>query len=387
MMFVFNSAIVFASGDATFNAWLENLKVEARENNISEETIVSTFEHAEYLPRVIVLDRTQPEFISTFFTYIQKRVTRGRVEAGRVKLEQHKALLNKVEMQYGIPKNIIVAFWGLETNYGANKGNFALPSALMTLAYEGRRAAFFRKQLLDMMSIVDAGHNDIDGMQGSWAGAMGHLQFMPSTFLSYATDADADGRNDIWNSLQDAFSSAATYLSGIGWRQGEPVALEVRLPEKFEYYQAQLGIRQNTRNWSTLGVTQIDGRSLPVLDNAAIILPQGWEGPAFLVATNFDVVMKWNRSVNYALSVSHLADQLLADNPIVKGWGVENVGLTFNQAWAMQAKLNQLGYDSGKPDGYPGTKTQAAIRNYQLKRHLPADGYPSYGLFNRLMKE
>jgi peptidoglycan lytic transglycosylase B len=387
MMFALTTVNTVAEGDPTFTAWLEALKAEAREKNISEETIASTFKNAEYMPRVIVSDRSQPEFVSTFFTYIQKRVTRGRVDAGRQKLKKHQELLREIEKQYGVPKNILVAFWGLETNYGANKGKISLPSALMSLAYEGRRAKFFRSQLIDMMYIVDAGHNTVDGMQGSWAGAMGHMQFMPSTFLDYSADADADGRNDIWDSLPDAFSSAANYLSSIGWRQGEPVALEVRLPSGFEYYQAQLGIRQNTRDWANLGVTQINGTSLPVLDNAAIILPQGWQGPTFLVASNFDVVMKWNRSVNYALSVSHLADQLLSDNPIVNGWNVDNVAITFNQAWAMQAKLNQLGYDSGKPDGYPGTKTKAAIRNYQLKHHLPADGHPSYKLFDMLMKE
>jgi membrane-bound lytic murein transglycosylase B len=387
MMIVFASRAVFANGDATFTAWLEALKAEAREKRISEETIKNTFAGAEYLPRVIVMDRTQPEFISTFFSYIQKRVTRARVEAGRNKMQQYAVLLNEVELRYGVPKNILVAFWGLETNYGTNKGDFGLPSSLMTLAYEGRRAEFFRNQLFDMMRIVDAGHNNVEAMRGSWAGAMGHMQFMPSTFLAYSVDANADGRNDIWNSLPDAFFSAANYLSSIGWKQGEPVALEVRLPANFEYYQAQLGIRQQSKDWANLGVTQINGTSLPALENAAILLPQGWQGPAFLVATNFDVVMKWNRSVNYALSVSHLADQLLEDNPIVNGWGVDNVAITFNQAWAIQAKLNQMGYDCGPPDGYPGTKTQMAIRSYQLKHHLPADGYPSYDLFNHLMKE
>lgn len=381
------SSQTFANGDATFTTWLEALKEDARKDNISEKTITKTFDNAQYLPRVVVLDRTQPEFISTFFSYIQKRVTQARVAAGRDQLKKQDALFKNIEKKYGVPKNILVAFWGLETNYGSNKGDFGLPSALMTLAYEGRRASFFRGQLIDMMHIVDAGHADIVEMRGSWAGAMGHMQFMPSTFLAYSSDGDGDGRNDIWNSLPDAFSSAANYLSSIGWRQGEPVALEVRLPANFEYYQAQLGIRQNTRDWANLGVTKINGTSLPLLDNSAIILPQGWQGPAFLVATNFDVVMKWNRSINYALSVSHLADQLLSDNPIVNGWSVSNVAITFNQAWAMQAKLNQLGYDSGKPDGFPGTKTQDAIRSYQLKNHLPADGYATTDLFDRLMKE
>ena len=224
-------------------------------------------------------------------------------------------------------------------------------------------------------------------MRGSWAGASGHMQFMPSTFLDYSVDADEDGRNDIWDNLLDAMASAANYLSRIGWKQHEPVAIEVTLPQNFEYYQAQLGLRQQSKNWTMLGVKQADGTALPELDNTAIILPQGWQGPAFMVGSNFDVVMKWNRSVNYALSVSHLADQLGDGKPIIKAWNLDNVAITFSQAWAMQEKLNKLGYDSGVPDGYPGTKTKAAIRIYQLKNGLPADGYPSYDLFNRLMKE
>jgi lytic murein transglycosylase len=376
-----------AEGDPTFNAWLAALKAEARSKNISAKAIETTLENAIFLPRVIELDRSQPEFVSTFFTYIQKRVTRQRVEEGKAKIKEHLALLEKVEAKYGVPKNILVAFWGLETNYGQNKGNTSLASALLTLAYEGRRADFFRQQLINLMRIVDTGHHEPNSMRGSWAGASGHMQFMPSTFLDYSVDADEDGRNDIWDNLPDAMASAANYLSTIGWKQQEPVAIEVKLPQNFEYYQAQLGLRQQSKNWAMLGVTQVDGTALPTLEKTAIILPQGYQGPAFLVGNNFDVVMKWNRSVNYALSVSHLADQLVESKPIVNGWNLDNVAITFSQAWAMQEKLNKLGYDSGAPDGYPGTKTKAAIRSYQLKNDLPADGYASYDLFNRLMKE
>lgn len=386
---LFGSVIAVPGEGDAFSVWLESLKAEARAENISEQTIARTFEDAQYLPSVIELDRSQPEFISTFSSYINKRVTESRIDDGRYSLYEHKALLEKVEQQYGVPKNIIVAFWGLETNYGGYKGNYGLPSALMTLAYEGRRADFFRSQLMDMMRIVDAGHNTVAGMRGSWAGAMGHMQFMPSTFMTYAVDGNDDGRIDIWNALPDAFASAANYLSSIGWKYEEPVALEVKLPATFEYAQAQLGTRKSTEFWTNLGVEQVDGTSLPALENSAILLPQGWQGPAFLIASNFDAVMNWNRSINYALSVSHLADQLSVDEdkPLVNNWGVDDEAMTFNQAWAMQAKLNTLGYDSGKPDGFPGTKTQQAIRDYQLKHGLPADGYPSSELVDRIMSE
>ena len=382
------SVIAFPGEKDDFSIWLESLKAEARAEKISEMTIQETFKDAEYLPNVIVLDRSQPEFISTFFTYINKRVTEDRIDNGRYKLHENIDLLNKVEQQYGVPKNIIVAFWGLETNYGGYKGNYELPSALMSLAYEGRRAEFFRSQLMDVMRIIDAGHNDVEGMRGSWAGASGHMQFMPSTFITYAVDGDGDGRNDIWNSLPDAFSSASNYLSRIGWKKEEPVALEVKLPANFDYAEARLDLRKQSADWTIIGVTKVDGTPLPALNNTAILLPQGWQGPAFLVADNFDVVMKWNRSINYALSVSYLADQLVEDKPIINGWATVGYGgISFNQAWAMQAKLNELGFDSGAPDGFPGTKTQQAIRSYQVQHHLPADGYPSLELYNRLMKE
>lgn len=385
LMILLGHVSAFAAEDPTFAKWLAELKEEARLDGISEQTIANTFEEAEFLPKVIKLDRSQPEFITTFSAYINKRVTKSRIAAGRSMLKKHQDLLGEVELHYGVPITVLVAFWGLETNYGGNKGSYGLPSSLMTLAYEGRRADFFRSQLIDVMRIVDTGHNTAGGMRGSWAGAMGHMQFMPSTFLAYATDADADGRNDIWNSLPDAFASAANYLSSIGWAQGEPVALEVKLPIKFEYYQAQLNIRQHSKNWAALGVVQANGAVLPNIPNTALILPQGRHGPAFLVTGNFDVVMKWNRSINYALSVSHLADQLLTDRPLIFGLNSDKVGITFDQAWLLQAKLNKMGYDSGKPDGLPGAKTKAAIRSYQLANQLPADGYPSIDLFETLV--
>ncbi len=369
-----------------FDAWLAALKSEARLANISAQTIHDTFENAEYLPRVIVFDRGQPEFISPFLSYVEKRVTTDRIAQGRALLLEHEALLSQIEVQYGVPKQILMAFWGLETNYGSNKGNFSLPSSLMTLAYEGRRATFFRNQLFDTMRVVDAGHNTVAGMRGSWAGAMGHMQFMPSTLLKYGVDADADGRMNIWTSLPDAFSSAANYLNKVGWRKNELVALEVKLPINFDYSQAQLNSRKNTAIWTKLGVLDIKNTALPVQENAAILLPQGRNGPAFMVFNNFDVIMDWNRSVNYALSVVHLANQLIGDKPIVAGDSAEKEALSFNQMWALQSKLNELGFDCGQPDGFPGLKTQAAIRQYQATQRIVQDGYASPSLFQRLFQ-
>lgn len=378
------SVLADADNKQNFSSWIKDLKLEAKDNNISAKTIAKTFKTAKYLPRVIAMDRAQPEFISPFLTYVETRVDANQIAQGRAMLQTNEALLTQVEEKYGVPKNILVAFWGMETHYGKNQGDFGLPSTLMTLAYEGRRADFFRGQLMDAMRVVDAGYSSVAGLRGSWAGAMGHMQFMPSTLMKHGVDADADGRISITSSLPDAFASAANYLAKVGWRKDEPVAIEVKLPENFDYNLAQLLNRKSSTEWSQLGVVQVDETTLPDLDNAAILLPQGWQGPAFLVAGNFDVVMDWNRSVNYALSVSHLANQLVADNPILGGAKAEKAGMTFNQMWALQGKLNELGFDCGAPDGFPGLKTQVAIRQYQATQKLPQDGYASPSLYQRL---
>jgi membrane-bound lytic murein transglycosylase B len=366
--------------------WLRELKQEARMAGISAKTTKAMFKHAQYLPRVIVLDRGQPEFITPFLRYVEKRVTPNKVALGRAMLVQHDSLLATVESQYGVPKEVLVSFWGLETSYGENKGDFGLPSSLMTLAYEGRRAEFFRSQLLDALRIVDAGHNKVEAMRGSWAGAMGHMQFMPSTLLKHGVDADGDGRMNIWSSLPDAFSSAANYLAKTGWRKAEPAILQVKLPKHFDYSLAQLNTRKSTADWAQLGVLDIDSNSLPSLENAAILLPQGWQGPAFMVFSNFDVIMDWNRSVNYAISVAHLANQFTADRSIVTGDVADDEALSFNQMWALQARLNLLGFKCGIPDGFPGLQTQAAIRQYQATKNLPQDGYASYSLYQQLLQ-
>ena len=390
--FLFTSFNAQAYDAQDFSDWLKAFKAEAKEAQISSKTIKNTFKKAKYLPQVIALDQAQPEFISPFLSYVNKRVTPSSIASGRAMMQQHAAILNQVESNYGVPKAVLVAFWGLETHYGGNKGNFNLPSALMTLAFEGRRAEFFRGQLLDTMRIVDAGHNNVAGMRGSWAGAMGHMQFMPSTMLKHGVDANGDGRINIWTSLPDAFASAANYLSKTGWRKDEPAMKEVKLPTNFDYSMAQLNNRKSVADWVKLGAVSINESALPALDNAAIVLPQGYKGPAFMVFSNFDVIMDWNRSVNYALSVAHLANQfvgnnqLSADEPIIAGAEAESGALTFNQIWSLQVKLNEIGFDCGEPDGFPGFKTQAAIRQYQARQHLPQDGYASPSLYQQLLQ-
>jgi membrane-bound lytic murein transglycosylase B len=366
----------------TFEAWKQAFALEAMEAGLSYSTVKATFNQAKYLPRVIQLDRSQPEFISPFLRYLEKRVSPHTVQRGRDMLAKHQDLLDAAESQYGVSKHVLVAFWGLETHYGQEQGRFGLPSAISTLAFEGRRADFFRQELLNLMRIIDAEHANVSKLRGSWAGAMGHMQFMPSTFVKHAVDADADGKIDLWSSLPDAFNSAANYLKQAGWRTNEPIALQIDLPEGFDVSLAHYKKRKSVAEWQALGVALPS--ELKPTDQTAILLPQGWSGPAYMVFANFDVVMDWNRSVNYALAVAHLAQQFSGDMAVKYRESVETQALTFNEMWALQAKLNELGFDCGKPDGFPGLKTQDAVRLYQAAQQLPQDGYASPSLYQRL---
>ncbi|MDI1308482.1 MAG: lytic murein transglycosylase [Methylotenera sp.] len=425
----------FAQED--FNVWLNDLTQEALSVGVTEKTVSDAVNHIEILPNIIQLDRDQPEFVSPFLDYYQRRVNALKINEGRKLLVQHADLLDRVEQQYGVPKALLVAFWGMESNYGRYQGNIDTLSALATLAYDGRRASFFRNQLIDAMRMVDAGNANVEQFIGSWAGAFGNMQFMPTTFITYAVDGDGDKKIDVVNSYADAFASAANYLSQVGWKNGQPAMLEVQLPADFEWQKAQYTLRKPISEWLKLGVTtmqagnlsaaggltqarsanikiktkkyqsnihQINFKSkkttasivrdqpvraikstLPnVSGQAAIILPQGWRGPAFMVFDNFDAVMDWNRSINYALSVVQLAKRLNGEPHILGGQFAELGALSFQQMKALQVELNNHGFDAGEPDGFPGVRTQEAVRAFQLTQRLPADGYASPNIFNYL---
>ncbi len=375
---------VAQAADIEFDDWLTVFRNEASAQNISNATLDATLAHLQPIPSVIKLDRSQPEFVQTFSRYIETRVTPRQVMRGQEALSKNQALLDSIEQQFGIPKTILTAFWGLETDYGTNKGDFSTPAVLATLAYDGRRPDFFRAQLMDSLKIIEAGHVTAAAMQGSWAGAMGHMQFMPSTFNAYGLDGDDDGRVDLWNSLPDVMSSAAYYLNSLGWRQGEPAAVQVELPDDFDWQQAQLLHRLPVSEWLALGVKPVSGVLPMVKDPSAIILPQGWQGPAFMVFDNFDVIMHWNRSVNYALSVAYLSDRIAGGKPLQIKMDKEQQALSFQQMITIQQKLSEKGFDAGTPDGIPGLRTQAAVRQYQQANHLPVDGYASLILLNHI---
>ncbi|MFP4453953.1 MAG: lytic murein transglycosylase [Desulfobacterales bacterium] len=374
--------------DQPFRDWLEELRREAREEGISDETLDASLRGIEPVVRVIELDLSQPEFTQTFWSYLDRRVTEKLVERGRELLDQHRDLLDEIYREYGVPPRYIIAFWGMETNFGGHLGSFQVIEALATLAYNQRRSEFFRAELLDALKIIEQGHITPDEMKGSWAGAMGQMQFLPSTFNAHAVDYTGNGRKDIWGSLPDAFASAAKFLSDLGWHKGELWGREVVLPDDFDLRLASMETKKTVNEWSDSGVRRAYGAPLPEADmEGSVILPQGHDGPAFLVYNNFRVIMGWNRSVNYAIAVGHLADRIVGLPEIVNGRDASHEPLSRENIKEIQAVLNQLGYDANSEDGYAGSRTRTAIRNFQQEHSLPPDGYASSGLLKRLRKE
>jgi membrane-bound lytic murein transglycosylase B len=300
-----------AAAQTDFQTWLKALRAEASGKGISDATLDDALSGIKLIPRVVELDRKQPEFTLTFEQYINRVVPRSRVEKGRKKLAENKAILTEVSKKYGVPAQFIVAFWGVETDFGRVTGGFKVIDALATLAFDGRRSAFFRKELLLALKIVNEGHIKSDVMMGSWAGAMGQAQFMPSSFVGYAVDYNKDGRKDIWTTREDVFASAANYLSRYGWRAGERWGRRVKVPEGFDPKRADLKVKKSVSAWATEGVTLANGNPLPSSDlTASIILPAGEGGPAYFAYNNYRVILRWNRSHFFAIAVGRLADQI-----------------------------------------------------------------------------
>jgi membrane-bound lytic murein transglycosylase B len=406
-----------------FKEWMNSFTQEAIEKyGVSIKTANLVNSQVSLQPAVIRLDRSQPEFVNTFLKYYESHVSPTRVVNGRKKLKEYESLLNQLELKYGVSREILIAFWGMETNFGTYQGDIDTVSALATLAYEGRRSTFFKNQLIDVMRIIDQQQLPLNYLKGSWAGAFGHMQFMPSTFMLHAVDGDDNQSIDLKNSVPDALTSAANYISKVGWDMNTPTMIEVKLPENFSYQYASINHEKTISQWSALGVVAIDAKLsdsafarltsqnkraeysdydhqyvdkiikfkplVEVIDNqklkASIVLPQGWQGPAFMVFNNFQTIMDWNRSINYALSVTLLAHQLKELTVLGAGKDAEPGALSLLQMKRLQFMLNQLGFDSGPPDGYPGLQTQSAIRAYQLSQGLPADGYASPSIYYHL---
>lgn len=367
-----------------FATCIPQLQQRALASGISQQTVSTVLAQVQYVPRVIELDRKQPEFSETFRNYLTLRVTEQRIAQGRKLLAQHGALLNKLEQEYGVPPHYLLAFWGLETNYGGFLGKMLVLDSLATLACDQRRSEFFTQELLAALQLVDNGTVKPQQFIGSWAGAVGNMQFMPSNYRRYAVDADGSGKPDLWRSIPDAMTSAANYLHRIGWQPDRRWGREVELPASFDYAQATLQTRKSLQEWRALGVTLPGGKPLPAQDiQAAILVPAGHTGPAFVIYDNFDVILKWNRSEFYAIAVGHLADRIRGDGELHRA-PPEMPRLTVEQVKRLQTALNAAGFAAGTADGVLGSGTKKSLRAYQKANGMIADGYPAPDVFRAL---
>ena len=368
----------------SFDAWLNDLRMEASQQGISNATLDTALTGVKPVPRIIELDHSQPEFTQTFSKYIESRVTSGRISKGKSLLIKYAGLLRQMHYQFGVQPQYLVSFWALESNYGSNTGGYPVIDSLVTLAYDPRRSDLFRRELLTALRIIDEGHITAAQMSGSWAGAMGQLQFLPSVFERYGIDADKDGRIDIWNSLPDIFASAANFLSQSGWKDDERWGREVSVPENFDFSLSGLPHTKTVNEWAALGITSASGSPLPASAmSGSLLLPAGVRGPAFLVYENFKTAMLWNQSIFYALSVGHLADRISGGDAIRK-MPVDERALSRVEVIELQQRLNDLGIDAGPADGILGSQTRSAIREFQRRKQMPMDGYASHEVLSAL---
>lgn len=369
---------------AGFDSWLKQFKSEARKQGVPDKLLADAFAGVQPIDRVIELDRRQPEFTLTFWHYLDRAITPDRVAKGRALMKKHRKLLDRVEKKYGVQPRFLVAFWGMETGFGAHLGSFPLIGALATLAYDERRSEFFRKELMAALAVMQRDRLPLD-VKASWAGAMGNMQFIPTTYKAYAVDFDGDHKRDMFRSLADSFASAANYLKQSGWDDRYTWGREVKLPTGFDPEISGLDTRKSLKQWNALGIRRMSGKPLPDVDiQASLVLPAGYQGPAFLVYQNFRTILVWNRSILYAVAVGHLADRLIGLPPLSTPRPKKEVALSRQDVMDLQRLLGEKGFDAGTPDGIIGAKTRSAIKDFQKSADLPADGYPSFGLLERL---
>jgi membrane-bound lytic murein transglycosylase B len=372
------------SADAKFYAFVRDFRAEAIRAGIRPETYDASMSGIRRNPRVEELNGKQPEFIRPVWQYLDTTVSPTRVANGRDMLERYGSTLTALQARYGVPKEILLAVWGIETGYGGEMGSFNLFEALATLAYSGPRQAFARRELIAAMRMEEQQHLNPRTMTSSWAGAFGQTQFVPSSFLAHAVDGDGDGRIDLWRSPADALASAAVLLQRAGWQPGQPCYYEVRLPAGFPYESADANNMKPLADWRSLGVKTARGGDLPEGGPGAIYLPAGWRGPAFLVFANFKAVLTYNNADSYALAVCNLADRLRGGGRILASWPLNERPLGPSERIALQTALRALGYDAGDIDGVLGRKVRAALRRYQKDHGLPADGFPTQEMLARL---
>ncbi|MDP5218065.1 lytic murein transglycosylase [Ruegeria sp. 2205SS24-7] len=373
--------------NAGYDAWVANFRARAPSRGISQPTLERAFQGAGYLPGVIERDRNQTEFKRSLEDYLAIAASDERVSTGKQKLRAHQAVLTRIQQQYGVEPEYVTAIWGLESRYGARRGDIPVVSALSTLAYDGRRGQFFESQLVAALKILQNGDTTPDKMTGSWAGAMGHTQFIPTSYLAYAVDFTGDGRRDIWDDdPTDALASAAAYLRRSGWTPGQPWGVEVQLPPGFNTGLTGRGSKRSPGDWAALGVRDVNGRAVPDYGAASVILPAGTSGPAFMIFNNFTVITRYNNSTSYVIGIGHLADRIKGGPPIRGSFPPDAQGMTLKDRKELQSRLTAAGYDTQGADGVIGSNTTSAITAYQRANGLPVTGQPSRELLQTLRR-
>jgi len=374
-----------SSGDARLDAFLLEARQTALANGIAPATFDSAVAGLKPIPAIANLNANQPEFARPVWSYVDSAVSARRIRDGQTMLSRHADMLAAIADRSGVPKEILVAIWGMETDFGAGMGNFPLFGALATLGYDGPRAQFGKTEFQAALRIYQDRRYAVSEMISSWAGAFGQTQFTPTTFLKFAVDGDGDNQINLWRSPADALASAANLLAKQGWQPGQTWGFEVTLPGGFAYHEADTDTPRPVREWRARGVRTAGGAALPATDAAAAIyLPAGARGPAFLVFSNFSVILKYNNAASYALAVGLLADRLAGAGPVKGAWPRDERPLSRNERVAFQQYLARLGFDPGAPDGVLGRRTRNALRQYQVARGLPGDGFATAALLARL---
>lgn len=375
-----NSSIV-----QDFENWKKEFRKTALDQGVEKSNLNKVLSEVKLLANVLESDKKQSEFLLTFWDYSTRTLSESRIKKGREIIKENQAFLKSVEKKYGVPASYLVAFWGLETNYGLFKGKIKTIDALATLAFDKRRRAFFTKEFITLLKLMDQGETTV--FYGSWAGAFGNFQFMPTTYAAYGVDADGDGKKDIINSLPDAFSSAANYLSKMGWQKNEPWGREAVFYKKVNWNKISSKDKRKISEWIALGVKPVQNISNEEKNiEAKLVMPMGYQGPKFLVYSNFDRILRWNNSVLYALSVGLLSD-MLQNKDFKLHAKNKNEKISKKDVERIQVLLSDKGFYNGTVDGILGKNTRKSIRVYQKRKGLPQDGYPSVQLIKKLTKE
>ncbi|WP_223530922.1 lytic murein transglycosylase [Pseudomonas sp. GL-R-19] len=371
----------------TFAEWQAGFRKDALAAGIRADLFDRAFADVSFDPSVIRADRSQPEFAKPVWEYLDGALSPLRVRKGQSLVNQYADILQSIEQRYGVDRQALVAVWGMESNFGQFQGSKSVINSLATLAYEGRRPAFAHAQLIAALQILQQGDIEPEKMLGSWAGAMGQTQFIPTTYNTHAVDFDGDGRRDIWGSSADALASTAHYLQSSGWQKGQPWGFEVQLPGGFDYLLADGTTRRSVAEWRQLGITLPNGGQVPAGSeqlSAALLLPAGYRGPAFLVLDNFRAILKYNNSSSYALGVSLLSERFNGAGLISGTWPKDDLPLSRTERIELQNLLSTQNYDAGTADGIIGANTRKAIRSAQQSFGWPADGYPTHKLLEGL---